>query len=130
MIRRPAFFDGGQRIAISIGRRKFYAHRLAWKIHKGKDPKGIVDHWDLDQANNRIRNLRDISQRENTTHRKMNKNNTSGFRGVFFVKATNKWGARIVHQRKNIDLGSYDDPNEAHVTYLIASMMYHGRRYL
>ncbi len=39
--------------------------------------------------------------------------NTSGCRGVFFEKSTNKWRARIKFKGKSISLGSYKDFGDA-----------------
>ena len=44
--------------------------RVIWKIIKGKDPDQVIDHIDGNPANNRISNLRDVTQRENSLNRK------------------------------------------------------------
>lgn len=41
------------------------AHRVCWALHYGEWPKGIVDHIDRCKTNNRIDNLRVVTQREN-----------------------------------------------------------------
>ena len=43
----------------------------------------------------------------------MNKDNTSGTKGVSFVKKTNKWRARITIDGKEINLGSFMNKEDA-----------------
>ena len=45
--------------------------------------------------------------------RKINKNNSTGVRGVTFDKKRNKWVAQITFQRKNYNLRRYDDKEDA-----------------
>lgn len=41
------------------------AHRVAWAIHYGRWPSGVIDHINGVTSDNRIENLRDVSQEEN-----------------------------------------------------------------
>jgi hypothetical protein len=72
-------------------------------------PEGmVVDHIDGNPLNNRRDNLRVITQKENCANRvNPHKNNKSGYRGVYFMKANtrNPWVVQI----KNHYLGSYRD---------------------
>ena len=45
--------------------------------------------------------------------RKINKNNTSGVKGVSWSKSKQKWVAQIMFKGKTIGLGRFDDFNEA-----------------
>jgi hypothetical protein len=48
--------------------RTFKAHRLVWWWHHGPVPDGLqIDHIDGDKSNNRIENLRVVTQAENIT---------------------------------------------------------------
>lgn len=40
--------------------------KLVWKYHKGVEPKGVIDHINGDSTDNRIENLQDITQRQNS----------------------------------------------------------------
>jgi len=42
----------------------YFAHRIIWKMVHGEDPL-IVDHINRDPSDNRIENLRNVTQREN-----------------------------------------------------------------
>jgi hypothetical protein len=72
--------------------------------HENKD---CVDHIDNDRSNNKLENLRWATQRENQYNRKININNTSGNKGVYFQKLSNKWIAQIYINNIKIHLGSY-----------------------
>lgn len=52
-------------------------------------------------------------QVEKATSRNIQKNNTSGFRGVYKDKRTNKWRARIILQGKRTELGYFEHFAEA-----------------
>ena len=44
-------------------------HRIVWELHFGPIPEGkVIDHIDRDKSNNRIENLRCVSQSENMTN--------------------------------------------------------------
>lgn len=45
------------------------AHRIAWALYYGAWPEKEIDHWNGDRADNRIRNLRDVSHLENSRNR-------------------------------------------------------------
>jgi hypothetical protein len=63
----------GYRI-IKIKGRQYKAHRLAWFLHYGQMPIGVIDHINSIKDDNRILNLRDVTQTENVkfTQRKPN----------------------------------------------------------
>jgi hypothetical protein len=47
----------------------------------------------------------------------MQKNNTSGYRGVSFVKDRNKYNSYINVNNKSIYLGSFQTPEEGAIAY-------------
>lgn len=73
----------------------YHAHRVAWLIHFGSWPKECIDHINGDRSDNRIMNLREASRGENNHNMKINKNNTSGVKGITFHNASGKWRASI-----------------------------------
>lgn len=87
-----------------------------------------VDHIDGNGLNCQRANLRVCSTTENLRNRGIQKNNSSGFKGV--AKAKNRWRAtlqkRIEGKRRQICLGLYDDPAEAARAYDIAALIHHG----
>lgn len=81
-------------------------------------PDGVlVDHIDRDGLNNRRSNLRLCSTSQNLRNRGPNKNNTTGFKGVAFYKAYQKWSAQIMYERSPIHIGYFDSPEEAALAY-------------
>ena len=89
------------------------AHRLIWMHFYGVEPINGIDHINGDKLDNRIKNLRDVDQKENTKNRRKSKNNTSGFVGVFLDKDSGKWRARLSVDYKVIYLGSFTDKSDA-----------------
>lgn len=96
---------------IGVDGRLYKAHRLVWLWHHGKWPDHQIDHIDRDPANNRIENLRDVSNVVNQLNRR-DRSNKTGFAGVF--KRRNKFRAQLCVFGKDVRLGTFDTPEEAH----------------
>lgn len=92
--------------------RKYLAHRVAYALHYGHWPDS-VDHINHNKIDNRIENLREVTQLENCRNMKISKLNTSGSCGVNWHKANKKWTACITINRKRKYLGSFDDMADA-----------------
>jgi hypothetical protein len=96
-------------------------HRYILNAQDGQ----IVDHINRDKLDNRRVNLRFCTVGQNACNSKMRKDNTSGYRGVCYVKRTGKWIAYVFDNRKQINIGFYDTPeiaakaydHEAHIQY-------------
>ena len=106
------------------GRRKtFRVHVLIAKTFLGRRPdKFVIDHINNIPTDNRASNLQYITSRENTS--KDRKGGTSRFAGVHWCKAKRKWKANIRIDGKRVNLGSYDNENEAGMAYIIAKKRY------
>jgi hypothetical protein len=67
-------------------------HRLVAK-HFIPNPNNlpIVDHIDGNRSNNNVSNLRWVNHRQNAINSKIQKNNTSGFKGVQYHSVQKKW---------------------------------------
>ena len=110
---------------ITLYRKTYSAHRLAWFYVYGNWPIKDIDHINGNRIDNRIINLRECNQSENQQNRKINKNNSSGYIGVSYHKKEKKWRSRIKVNNKLINLGSFDTPELAHEKYLEAKKEYH-----
>lgn len=104
-----------------------YAHRVAWAMFYGEEPKKHIDHINRIKTDNRIANLRLADDQINNRNRgSANHNNMScGFLGVTKPKHTKKWSAAITVDYKRIHIGYYDTPEEAHKAYIEAKKHYH-----
>jgi len=96
-----------------IGRVWFLAHRVAYAIHHEEWPNGPIDHINGVRNDNRINNIRIVSQRENNRNAAMQINNTSGVNGVHWNKASGKWQASIMADNRRKHLGLFDTLEEA-----------------
>jgi hypothetical protein len=90
----------------------YRAHRLVWLVEKGTWPSGQIDHEDRDRTNNRIGNLRDVTQIVNLKNQSKRKNNTSGHTGVRQLPSGN-WIVQLGVNRKRIMVGIYPTVEEA-----------------
>ena len=101
---------------VSVDGKSYRAHRLAWLYVHGNFPVGVIDHINGNRSDNRITNLRDVTNTRNLlSFRKTNHNNSSGFVGV--NKNHNGWRAEIKVNYQNINLGTYPTKEEASIAY-------------
>lgn len=84
-----------------------------------------VDHVDGNPLNNQRSNLRLASASQNQHNRAVQKNNTSGYKGVSWHKTHCKWRAKIRYAGKYLHLGYFDTAEEAAEHYDFAAVMYH-----
>ena len=97
-------------------------HRMITMAKKGQ----IVDHQNGDTLDNRTSNLRICSHAENMRNRRINKNNKSGFKGVWLDNQTKLYRAEIKAEGKRIGLGYHQSAEDAHAAYVEAAKKYHG----
>ena len=105
--------------ARTSGKNKILMHRLLLDAVQ-------VDHANGNRLDNRRENLRSATQSQNGTNRGCRADNTSGYKGVSFNKATQKWHAYIKHSQKRYHLGFYATPEEAAQAYNIAASRLFG----
>ena len=100
-------------IVIAISKKLYRAHRLAWFYVHGVWPKDQIDHVNHVRTDNRLINLREASNQENSKNMSISKNNTSGVTGVSWSKEDRAWRAAIRANLKYIYLGQSKDKFEA-----------------
>ena len=112
-------------VHISIDGRKRLAHRLAWLYVHGCWPTNQIDHINRVRDDNRLCNLREVTNQKNHWNRGKQKNNSSGLIGVFWDKKAKKWRAYINVCGKQKHLGLFDTQEEANATYARAKAEHH-----
>jgi hypothetical protein len=110
-------------LSLTSGRRNVLVHRLVYYAYNpdfdiwDRSPNNVIDHRDRNRSNNKIGNLQQVTNQQNQFNREV--------KGYTFRKDTGKYKARIHLDRKVINLGEYDTPEEAHEAYLEGKEKYH-----
>ena len=103
--------------------KKFQVHQLVaicFLNHTPNNYNNVVDHDDNDKENNHYKNLKIITQRENST-KDINRGSSS-FVGVYWYGSHKKWCSKIMINKKRIYLGLFETEEEAGFYYKIALM--------
>jgi len=111
-------------IKIGINGSCYKAHRIAWYYFYGKESTLQLDHKDHNGLNNKINNLREVTNQENLRNTNIFNTNTSGVLGVRLNKKSNKWNAQITVNGKNIWLGSFLTKEDALIIRKKAEIKY------
>ena len=72
-----------------------------------------VDHINRNKLDNRMQNLRIVTNQQNQFNRPLNSNNSSGFTGVYWNRDCQKWCAQITINGKTISGGLFKDIQDA-----------------
>jgi hypothetical protein len=78
--------DGYGYLILKIKRKQYKAHRMAWLYHYGEMPALNIDHINGDRLDNRIENLRSVSQLINNRNQTVKINTDTGYKGVYIDK--------------------------------------------
>jgi hypothetical protein len=106
-------------------KKTIYMHRV---IINSPD-KLSTDHINGNGLDNRKENLRVCTQTQNNGNRKLNKNSTSGIKGISWNKINKKWKARISTKGKRKHLGYFKNKNDAKKAYTKVAKNYFGEFY-
>lgn len=109
--------------------RPYLAHRIAFALMLGRWPLDQVDHVNMDRADNRWANLREATPSQNVVNCRLRKDNTSGARGVVWVRRLERWRARFEGDGKIIDIGHFKSVAEAAAVRDAAMREFFGERY-
>ena len=113
-------------LQIKLQSRKHKAHRLAWLHFHGVWPKDQIDHVNRNRSDNRLVNLRDVTNKQNLQNAGKYSHNTSGHPGVSWDKQNSKWRAQIMHNQKMIHLGYFTDIEDAIAARKAGELKYWG----
>lgn len=100
------YSDGRGYLKITIDYKEYNTHRLAWLYVYGEWPNQI-DHINGNRSDNRLSNLRNVNNQENSKNRRISSNNKSGIMGVSFCNTTSKWISQIYVNEKSKSLGYF-----------------------
>lgn len=112
-------------IVIRIKDKLYKAHRLSWLYVYGKFPALKIDHINRDGCDNRLENLRLVTQKQNSENRSLGKNNTSGHPGVSWCIKSCKWRARITVNYKGLHIGYFASLQDAIDAYKDFAARFH-----
>jgi hypothetical protein len=107
----------------------FLAHVIAYVIMNGRWPRYEISHRDRDHANNKWHNLRHRVAKKRNWNRRINRNNSTGQRGVTLFRTEDRlrFRARLQVRQKHISLGLFDDPKAAAIAWRSAAItLYEG----
>lgn len=101
-------------VIVTVNTRLYLAHRLIWELYYDEEPN-VIDHINGIRCDNRISNLRNVTQKENMRNIKLPKHNNSGYMGA--SKLGSRWRSRITVGDEEILLGVFITKEEAALAY-------------
>ena len=104
-------------ITTKILKGKLRAHHFAWYMVYGNVDFEQIDHINRNRSDNRIKNLRNVTNHENQF-------NTNA-KGYYWDKSKKKWRAAIRINYDQFHLGFFDIEEDARNAYLEAKEKYH-----
>lgn len=102
-------------VQIIFNNKQYKAHRVAWFLYYGKWPKNQIDHINGNKSDNRIKNIRDVTNVENCRNKE--KHRRGHLLGTTFCKKSKKWVAQITIKGRGINLGNFKTKLAAHKKY-------------
>lgn len=94
---------------------RFRISHLVWLAEHGRWAQcEELDHFDQLGTNNHISNLRDTAQSINGKNKRMQSNNTTGYTGVYFHKASGKYWAYVKVDGRRYSCGYHNTPEIAY----------------
>ena len=104
---------------VKVDGKQILVHRIIYEMHHGPIPEGMqIDHSNGVRDDNRIENLRVVTNAENNQNRR----DANGFH---FNKRNGKFQAYIKLDGKQVHLGYHETPVDARAAYLRAKREYH-----
>lgn len=115
-------------VKMKIDGEEMRGHQLAWFMHFGVWASHQVDHENGNRADNRIKNLRDVTQKVNAQNQRFPRaNNKSGLLGVCSPSGHDrKFKAALTTDGKTKMLGRFDTAEAAQQVYLSAKRAAHA----
>lgn len=112
--------DGYLLVDLCVNKKRITSkvHRLVCKtFHPEFKEELQVDHINHIRDDNKLSNLRLVTNQQNAMNQKIHRNNKSGFKGVSYDKSSKKYRARIMLSGRSIYIGCYQTAEEAAAAY-------------
>jgi hypothetical protein len=113
---------GGAYVAIKIDQSIYFAHRLAWLYVHGEWPAQFIDHINGNPSDNRIANLRDVSNEVNAQNKRRARGG-SGLMGAY--PKYRKFRSYIHVDGEQRWIGSFNTAEEANAAFIDAKRRLH-----
>lgn len=105
---------------------KYRQHRLAWLYVYGEWPDGVVDHIDGNKDNNKIENLRVVSQAQNLQNRRSaSVASACGVLGVYYSARRGGYMASVTTAGSKKRRGPYRSIERARIAYVDLKRTHH-----
>lgn len=109
--------EAGEKFVVGYRRVRLFglyrwSHRIVWKIVYGVEPEQI-DHINGQKDDNRLKNLRAVTDAENALNKRFTKISSSGVLGVTKRSDTGTWQAHIGFRGQKIKLGTFSSLDAA-----------------
>tara|TARA_R110000868_G_scaffold371027_2_gene634526 strand:+ start:626 stop:1090 length:465 start_codon:yes stop_codon:yes gene_type:complete len=100
-------------------------HQLIYLYFYGFIPN-VIDHKDNDRSNNKIENLREVTQAQNCLNRKTSRLSGTGIKNLYFSKKCGRWFVQMTIGNIRKVIGRFEDFELAELVAFEARNKYHG----
>lgn len=118
--------NGHGYLKLTINKKSYLCHRLAWLYKYGHWPNNHLDHINGIKTDNRICNLREATIQQNNFNKKVRIDNKLQAKGIYLIEKTNKYCVRGTIDGKRLHIGHFDNIDDAKKAYENFSKKYHG----
>ena len=115
-------YDGEGYATANVCGKQTRMHRFILNAQPGQH----VDHANMAGLDNRKENIRICNNSQNHANIGLRSDNTTGYKGVSFIKRDNIFQAKIQVHGHHMNLGSFNNPKEAALAYNKAASLYFG----
>lgn len=113
-------------LVISFEGYPYLAHRIIWVMLHDEWPPEVIDHINGNPSDNREANLRVASLSQNQHNRKLNRDNKSGVKGVYWCSRRQKFHGQIKINGRRKSVGMFATIEKASAAMREARIRLHG----
>lgn len=101
-------------LTVNLIGRMFFIHHLVWAAEHRAWPSENLDHYNKNNQDNRIQNLREANQVLNGANKRLYKNNKTGYMGVSYSAELGKYKSSVASNGKQHHCGYFPTAKEAY----------------